>query len=168
MPTGNRVYEFSYDPAKVAAGTGPSSIVGTFVNEWRNIDGSNYASGHQAFDSIRFPAVDGQGNVYVGETGAAMRPATARPTATAWEKFAPGNISAFPSCNVANGGTAQTTCAGATRLPWATGPQPPPQGGFNQQNGIGLDSNGKKPVCDRHLRAARAAVRHDQDLRLGG
>ena len=38
------------------------------MNEWRNIDGTNYASGHQAFDSIRFPAVDGQGNVYTGET----------------------------------------------------------------------------------------------------
>ena len=64
----NRTYEFSYDPAKVAAGTGASSIVGKFVNEWRNMDGTNFASGHQQMDSIRFPAVDGQGNVYVGET----------------------------------------------------------------------------------------------------
>jgi tripartite motif-containing protein 71 len=144
----NRVYEFSYDPAKVAAGTGPSSVVGTFVNEWRNIDGTNYASGHQAFDSIRFPAVDGQGNVYVGETWGCDASCNGTPYGYGVEKFAPGNISAFASCNVANGGTAQTTCAGATRLPWATGPQPPPQGGFNQQNGIGLDSSGNLYVID--------------------
>ena len=43
----NRTYEFSYDPAKVAAGTGASSIVGKFVNEWRNMDGTNFACGHQ-------------------------------------------------------------------------------------------------------------------------
>jgi sugar lactone lactonase YvrE len=144
----NRVYEFSYDPAKVAVGTGPSSVVGTFVNEWRNIDGTNYASGHQSFDSIRFPAVDGRGNVYVGETWGCDTSCNGTPYGYGVEKFAPGNLSAFPSCNVANGGTAQTTCAGATRLPWATGPQPPPEGGFNQQNGIGLDPSGNLYVID--------------------
>ena len=39
-----------------------------FVNEWRNTDGTNYALNHQAFDSIRFVAVDGSGNVYTGDT----------------------------------------------------------------------------------------------------
>jgi hypothetical protein len=117
-------------------------------NEWRNIDGTNYASGHQSFDSIRFPAVDGQGNVYVGETWGCDASCNGTPYGYGVEKFAPGNLSAFPSCNVANGGTAQTTCAGATRLPWATGPQPPPEGGFNQQNGIGLDPSGNLYVID--------------------
>ena len=93
---------------------GPSSVVGKFVNEWRNIDGTNYANGHQAFDSIRFPAVDGQGNVYVGETWGCDASCNGTPYGYGVERFAPGNISAFPSCNVANGGTAQTTCAGAT------------------------------------------------------
>jgi DNA-binding beta-propeller fold protein YncE len=135
----NRTYEFSYDLAKVAAGTGASSIVGKFVNEWRNTDGTNFASGHQQMDSIRFPAVDGQGNVYVGETWGCDSWCTGTPYGYGVEKYAPGNISAFPSCTVTNATTAQSTCAGAARLPWATGPQPPPRGGFNQQNGIAID-----------------------------
>jgi DNA-binding beta-propeller fold protein YncE len=135
----NRTYEFSYDPAKVAAGSGASSIVGKFVNEWRNTDGTNFASGHQQMDSIRFPAVDGQGNVYVGETWGCDSWCTGTPYGYGVEKYAPGNISAFPSCTVTNATTAQSTCAGAARLPWATGPQPPPRGGFNQQNGIAID-----------------------------
>ena len=135
----NRTYEFSYDPAKVAAGTGPSSIVGGFVNEWRNMDGSNYASGHQQMDSIRFPAVDGQGNVYVGETWGCDSWCTGAPYGYGVEKYTPGSIAAFPSCNVTNATLAQSTCAGATRDAWATGPQPPPRGGFNQQNGIAID-----------------------------
>jgi DNA-binding beta-propeller fold protein YncE len=144
----NRTYEFSYDPAKVAAGTGASSVVGSFVNEWRNIDGTNYASGHQAFDSIRFPAVDGQGNVYVGETWGCDSWCNGTPYGYGVEKYTPGNIAAFPSCTVTNGGTAQTTCAGATRDSWATGPQPPPRGGFNQQNGIGIDASNDLYVVD--------------------
>jgi sugar lactone lactonase YvrE len=144
----NRVYEFSYDPSLVAAGTGASSVVGKFVNEWRNIDGTNYANGHQAFDSIRFPAVDGQGNVYVGETWGCDSFCNGTPYGYGVEKYAPGDITARPSCNPANGGTAQTTCAGATRQSWATGPQPPPRGGFNQQNGIGLDPSGNLYVID--------------------
>jgi tripartite motif-containing protein 71 len=137
----NRTYEFTYDPAKVSAGTGASSVVGTFVNEWRNIDGSNYASGHQAFDSIRFPAVDGQGNVYTGETWGCDTYCTGTAYGYGVEKFQPGNIANFPNCNVSNATNAVNTCAGATRLPWATGPQPPPRGGFNQQNGIAIDSS---------------------------
>jgi hypothetical protein len=110
-------------------------VVGKFVNEWRTIDGTNYASGHQSFDSIRFPAVDGHGNVYVGETWGCDASCNGTPYGYGVEKFAPGSVSAFPSCNVANGGTAQTTCAGATRLPWATGPQPPPRAGSTSRTG---------------------------------
>ena len=127
---------------------GPSSVVGKFANEWRNIDGTNYASGHQAFDSIRFPAVDGQGNVYVGETWGCDSFCNGTPYGYGVEKYTPGDITAKPSCNPANGGTAQTTCAGATRTPWATGPQPPPRGGFNQQNGIAIDSSNNLYVVD--------------------
>ena len=144
----NRTYEFSFDPAKVAAGTGAASVVGKFVNEWRNIDGTNYANGHQAFDSIRFPAVDGQGNVYVGETWGCDSFCNGTPYGYGVEKYTPGDITAKPSCNPANANTAQTTCAGATRQSWATGPQPPPRGGFNQQNGIAIDSSDNLYVVD--------------------
>jgi sugar lactone lactonase YvrE len=135
----NRVYQFQYNATISRTGT-PSTIVGRFVNEWRNMDGGNHATGHQGFDSIRFPAVDNAGNVYVGETwGCDGPPNCASPYGYGVEKFAPGDITAKPNCSVAPG-QAQTTCAGATRLnSWATGPQPPPRGGFNQQNGIGID-----------------------------
>jgi tripartite motif-containing protein 71 len=135
----NRVYQFSYDPARVAAGTGAGSVVGSFANEWRNVDGTNYANNHQSFDSIRFPAVDGSGNVYVGETWGCDASCTGTPYGYGVEKFAPGDIAAKPACDVSNATTAQASCAGATALPWATGPQPPPRGGFNQQNGIAID-----------------------------
>jgi DNA-binding beta-propeller fold protein YncE len=133
----NRVYQFQYDAAISSSG-GPGTIVGRFVNEWRNVDGTNYASGHQAFDSIRFPAVDSAGNVYVGETWGCDGPPTCS-TAYGYgvEKYTPNSL-AGKTCNIAPG-QAQATCAGATRQPWATGPQPPPRGGFNQQNGIGID-----------------------------
>ena len=144
----NRIYEFSYDPTKVATGTGPSSVVGKFVNEWRNIDGTNYASGHQGFDSIRFPAVDGQGNVYVGETWGCDTSCTGTAYGYGVEKFTPGDISAKANCNVSNATNAVNTCAGATRDSWATGPQPPPRGGFNQQNGIAIDGSGNLYVVD--------------------
>ncbi|HET7428103.1 MAG TPA: SMP-30/gluconolactonase/LRE family protein [Gaiellales bacterium] len=134
----NRVYEFSFDPAKVAAGTGASSIVGKFVNEWRNMDGSN-GNGPQPLDSVRFPAVDGQGNVYVGETWGCDAWCTGSAYGYGVEKYTPGDISAKPSCTVTTAPMAQSTCAGATRAAWAMGPQPPPRGGFNQQNGIAIN-----------------------------
>ena len=133
----NRTYEFSYDPAKVAAGTGASSIVGKFVNEWRNMDGTNFASGHQQMDSVRFPAVDGQGNVYVGETWGCDAGCTGTPYGYGVEKYAPGSISAFPSCTVANA-TPDHLCR-CHQAAVGDRPQPPPRGGFNQQNGIAID-----------------------------
>jgi DNA-binding beta-propeller fold protein YncE len=131
----NRVYQFSYDPA--AHGV-------SFVNEWRNIDGSNYAAsrtGIQPFDSIRFPAVDADGNVYVGETWGCDASCNGTPYGYGVEKFSPRDVTGT-ACNPANAGTAQTTCAGAVRMSWSQGPQPPPRGGFNQQNGIALDPTG--------------------------
>jgi tripartite motif-containing protein 71 len=135
----NRVYQFSYNPADVASGTGAGSTVGRFVNEWRNSDGTNFAQNHQPFDSIRFPAVDGAGNVYVGETWGCDASCTGTPYGYGIEKFAPGDVAAKPGCTVTNAASAQSTCAGALALPWATGPQPPPRGGFNQQNGIAVN-----------------------------
>jgi sugar lactone lactonase YvrE len=133
----NRVYQFQYD-ASIPSTGGPGSIVGRFVNEWRNTDGGNHASGPQPLDSIRFPAVDNAGNVYVGETwGCDGPPNCTQPTGYGVEKFTPNNV-AGTTCNIAPG-QAQATCAGATRVAWSQGPQPPPRGGFNQQNGIGIN-----------------------------
>ena len=143
----NRVYEFSYDPATIASGTGPGSTVVRFVNEWRNTDGTNYALNHQAFDSIRFVAVDGSGNVYTGDTWGCPAYASQCVSTTPVQdpgyrvlKFSPNDWAAKPSCNPSNA-TAQNTCAGATPLSWSAGTEPPPQGGFNQQNGIAVVPN---------------------------
>ena len=143
----NRVYEFSYDPATIASGTGPGSTVVRFVNEWRNTDGTNYALNHQAFDSIRFVAVDGSGNVYTGDTWGCPAYASQCVSTTPVQdpgyrvlKFTPNDWTAKPSCNPSNA-TAQNTCAGATPLSWSAGTEPPPQGGFNQQNGIAVVPN---------------------------
>jgi sugar lactone lactonase YvrE len=143
----NRVYEFSYDPATIASGTGPGSTVVRFVNEWRNTDGTNYALNHQAFDSIRFVAVDGSGNVYTGDTWGCPAYASQCTSTNPVQdpgyrvlKFSPNDWAAKPSCNPANA-TAQNTCAGATPLSWSAGTEPPPQGGFNQQNGIAVVPN---------------------------
>jgi sugar lactone lactonase YvrE len=143
----NRVYEFSYDPATIASGTGPGSTVVRFVNEWRNTDGTNYALNHQAFDSIRFVAVDGSGNVYTGDTWGCPAYASQCTSTNPVQdpgyrvlKFSPNDWTAKPSCNPSNA-TAQNTCAGATPLSWSAGTEPPPQGGFNQQNGIAVVPN---------------------------
>ena len=119
-----------------------------FVNEWRNTDGTNYALNHQAFDSIRFVAVDGSGNVYTGDTWGCPAYASQCTSTNPVQdpgyrvlKFSPNDWTAKPSCNPSNA-TAQTTCAGATpSATWSAGTEPPPQGGFNQQNGIAVVPN---------------------------
>lgn len=62
--------------------------------------------GTTTLETIRWPAVDSEGNVYIGDT---------------WQhtvrKFDPA----------------------LDPLPWATPPQTPPDGGWNQTNGIGID-----------------------------
>ena len=143
----NRVYEYSYDPATIASGTGPGSTVVRFVNEWRNTDGTNFALKHQTFDSIRFVAVDGSGNVYTGDTWGCPAYASQCVSTTPVQdpgyrvlKFTPNDWTTKPSCNPGNA-TAQNTCAGATPLSWSAGTEPPPQGGFNQQNGIAVVPN---------------------------
>ena len=108
---------------------------------------TNYALKHQAFDSIRFVAVDGSGNVYTGDTWGCPAYASQCVSTTPVQdpgyrvlKFAPNDWTAKPSCNPGNA-TAQTTCAGAAPLSWSAGTEPPPQGGFNQQNGIAVVPN---------------------------
>ena len=137
----NRIYEFSYDPAKVASGTGASQ-------HRRQV--RERVAEHGRHQLRLRPPADGLDPVPGGRRPGqrvrrrdlGLRYAAGAPaprTATAWRSTRPASISAFPSCTAMP--HAQTTCAGATRLPWATGPQPPPQGGFNQQNGIAIDPN---------------------------
>jgi len=143
----NRIYEYHYDPAQIPGGSpGPNNLALTFVNEVRNIDGTNYALHHTPFEAIRFAAVDSSGNVYTGDTWGCPAYAACS-TASPPEdpgygvlKFTPNDWTAKPSCNPSNA-TAQTTCAGATPQPWSAGSAPPPAGGFNQQNGIAIDAS---------------------------
>jgi len=141
----NRVYEFSFDQTQVNTQGGVSNQAVKLVNEWRNTDGTNYAQKHQAFDSIRFVAVDGSGNVYTGDTWgcpayASQCTATNPPQDPGYRvlKFTPNDWTAKPNCDPTSATTAVSTCAGATADSWSAGSEPPPQGGFNQQNGIAV------------------------------
>ena len=98
---------------------------GALIRKWGTVDGT--ATGTK-FDAIRYPAVDGDGNIYVGETWGTRSGAPGSPDYTGYGvlKFGP------------NGNP----------LPFATGPAGPPDGGYNQQNGIALDSTGKLHVVD--------------------
>jgi hypothetical protein len=92
-------------------------------------------------------AVDGSGNVYTGDTWGCPAYASQCVSTTPVQdpgyrvlKFTPNDWTTKPSCNPGNA-TAQNTCAGATPLSWSAGTEPPPQGGFNQQNGIAVVPN---------------------------
>jgi sugar lactone lactonase YvrE len=102
----NKVYKFDF----------PS---GNLKLTWNEVDGTGTSAGNAKFDSIRFPAVDGDGNVYTGDTWGARHPDPR--TGATWTghqiyKFTPD----------------------AAPLSWATGPEPPPDGGYNRNNGIAL------------------------------
>jgi DNA-binding beta-propeller fold protein YncE len=103
----NKVYKWNFTPG---ASFGLSA-------SWNEVDGTGSSADNARFDSIRFPAVDGNGNIYTGDTWGARHPDPR--TGTTWTghqiyKFTPD----------------------AAPLPWATGPEPPPDGGYNQQNGV--------------------------------
>jgi DNA-binding beta-propeller fold protein YncE len=103
---------------------------GALLESWGDMDGpTSDAMGNRKFDSIRFPAVDGKGNIYVGDTWGFREPDPR--TGTTWQgyriyKFSP---------------------TFAPR-PFATGPEPPPNGGLNQNNGVAVDPSGKLYVVD--------------------
>lgn len=102
----NKIYKFDYP-------------TGQLIASWNEVDGSGTSSGNARFDSIRFPAVDGQGNIYTGDTWGARHPDPR--TGATWTGH---QIYKF-------------TSDGAP-LPWASGPEPPPDGGYNQNNGIAV------------------------------
>jgi sugar lactone lactonase YvrE len=88
-----------------------------------------------SFDSIRFPAVDGAGNVYVGDTWGC--PAYDGPACTGKDpgyrvyKYSPAGTPIALNTGSCTWSLAGTCGMGIT--------QPPPPGGFNQQNGIGIN-----------------------------
>ncbi|GIV00042.1 MAG: hypothetical protein KatS3mg014_1657 [Actinomycetota bacterium] len=60
----NRIYRFDYP-------------TGQLVAVWSEVDGTGDWAGNAKFDSIRFVAVDGQGNVYTGDTWGERHPRSA-------------------------------------------------------------------------------------------
>jgi DNA-binding beta-propeller fold protein YncE len=92
---------------------------GALVKTWDTFAG--YGKGGAQFDSIRFPAVDPAGNVYVGDTWGC--PAYNGPICA-------GKDPGYRVYKYSSAGQP---------LPWATGTQPPPAGGFNQQNGLAIN-----------------------------
>jgi DNA-binding beta-propeller fold protein YncE len=98
-----KIYKFDYP-------------TGHLITSWNTVDG---VGGTTKFDSIRFPAVDGDGNVYTGDTWGERHPDPN--TGTTWSGY---RVYKF-------------TSAGAP-MSWATGSEPPPDGGYNQNNGIAV------------------------------
>ena len=105
---------------------------GALVRSWGHTGGGTSGP---SFDSIRFPAVDGQGNVYVGDTWGC--PAYNGPACAGED---PGyRVYKYNS-------SGQPVALDTTPCPWSLqgkcsmgATQNPPRGGFNQQNGIGIN-----------------------------
>jgi sugar lactone lactonase YvrE len=112
-PTTGDVYTVSAYKQKIYKFDYPT---GHLALSWDTVDG---VGGTTKFDSIRFPAVDGDGNVYTGDTWGERHPDPT--TGTTWSGY---RVYKF-------------TSAGAP-LSWATGSEPPPDGGYNQNNGIAV------------------------------
>ena len=122
----NRVYVFS-----------PS---GTLVERWGAWTGRTPAREDRPFDSIGFPAVDGDGNIYTGDTWGFREPDPR--TGPTWFGYRVYKFS--PSF---------------APLSWATPAEPPPDGGYRpEQRGRGKSGGGV--VRRRYVRAAGAEVRH--------
>lgn len=98
-----KIYKFDYP-------------TGHLIASWNTVDG---VGGSTKFDSIRFPAVDGDGNIYTGDTWGARHPDPN--TGTTWSGY---RIYKFTSAGVP--------------MSWATGSEPPPDGGYNQNNGVAV------------------------------
>jgi DNA-binding beta-propeller fold protein YncE len=103
---------------------------GALLRWWGDMDGPRSSSmGDRRFDSIRFPAVDGRGNIYVGDTWGSRAPDPR--TGRKWFGY---RIYKFSRT--------------FERRPWATPSQPPPDGGFNQNNGVAVSPGGGLFVVD--------------------
>ena len=106
----NRVYVFS--------------PTGALLQKWGDMDGPiSSTKSDRPFDSIRFPAVDGAGNIYTGDTWGFREPdPTTGPTWFGYRvyKFSPS----------------------FDPMPWATSSEPPPDGGYNQNNGVAVSPAG--------------------------
>ena len=95
---------------------------GAFIKKWATVDGT---PGGRQFDAIRFPAVDGAGNIYVGET---------------WgTRASDGSYTGYQVYKFTSNGSP---------LSWATPSGPPPDGGYNQQNGLAIDGSDNLFVVD--------------------
>jgi DNA-binding beta-propeller fold protein YncE len=99
----NKVYKFDYQ-------------TGNLIASWNTVDG---VGGSTRFDSVRFAAVDGNGNIYTGDTWGARHPDPR--TGATWTGH---QVYKFTS----NGAP----------LSFATGPEPPPDGGYNKSNGVAV------------------------------
>jgi tripartite motif-containing protein 71 len=96
----NKVYQFN-------------SQTGALIRSWGTSGGA--AGGGTKFDSVRFPAVDRDGNVYVGDTWGYR----------VWKFDQNGQP-----------------------MGWREGADPPPNGGYNRNNGIGVSPAGHLFVVD--------------------
>lgn len=85
---------------------------GGYLGRWTHV-GTDPAT---EFDSIRYVAIDGTGDVFVGDTWGYR----------VWHL------------------TTQSTTTTATAGRWDSGPKPPPRGGYNQVAGIGVDKEGSR------------------------
>ena len=145
----NRVYEFSYDPATIASRHRPGQHRGAVrerVAEHRRHQLRAQPPGLR-LDPLRCRGRPGQRlhRRHLGLPGLRRPVHLDEPVQDPGYrvlKYSPNDWTAKPSCNPGNA-TAQTTCAGATpsAIPWSAGTEPPPQGGFNQQNGIAVVPN---------------------------
>ena len=103
---------------------------GAMLHKWCTTDGTKTGP---ALDSARYVAADEAGNVYVSDTWG--NPAAVGTQASGYRvhKYAPGATATDP----------------VVSKPWATGSQPPPNGGFNNNNGVAVDGSGSLFVTDQ-------------------
>jgi DNA-binding beta-propeller fold protein YncE len=103
---------------------------GALIRSWGDMDGPRSDSmANRGFDSIRFPAVDGRGNIYVGDTWGFREPDPR--TGRNWFGYRIYKYSRT-----------------FERRRWETPSQPPPDGGFNQNNGVAVSPGGSLFVVD--------------------
>jgi len=128
------------------------------------MDGTNFASGHTADGLDPVPGGRRPGQRVRGETWGCDAGCTGTPYGYGVEKYAPGSISAFPSCTATN---AQTTCARCHQAAVGDRPATAPAGRVQPAERHRHRSNGQLVVRGRHVRAARAEVRLHVHVHVG-